>query len=132
VTFPIFLWQHEGVSYVLDGHQRDQALKSLAQEGWEIPPLPAALIEAKSKKEAAEKILLISSQYGKMSNQSLEEFLADNDLDLSDLEEELELPSIDLEFFREPDFQPTSAEQQGRLDRKNRITCPSCGHEFTP
>jgi ParB-like chromosome segregation protein Spo0J len=30
-----------------------------------------------------------------------------------------------------PDFQPTDAESQGRLDVKDPIVCPNCGHEFT-
>ena len=30
------------------------------------------------------------------------------------------------------DFQPAMEEEQGRLDRKAPITCPECGHEFTP
>ena len=31
-----------------------------------------------------------------------------------------------------PDFQSTSLEDQPRLDLKKPVTCPSCGHEFTP
>ena len=31
-----------------------------------------------------------------------------------------------------PDFQPVSADEQGRLDEKAKVTCPECGHEFTP
>lgn len=31
-----------------------------------------------------------------------------------------------------PDFQPVSADEQGRLDQKKPITCPECGAEFTP
>lgn len=31
-----------------------------------------------------------------------------------------------------PDFQPTGADTQPRLDRKARITCPHCGMEFEP
>lgn len=29
-----------------------------------------------------------------------------------------------------PDFQPVGIEEQGRLDEKTKVTCPSCGHEF--
>ena len=132
ITFPFFVWQNDGKNYILDGTQRDRVLTRMAEEGFEIPALPCALIEAKDRKEAAEKILLISSQYGKMTNNSLEQFLSENDLDLMELNDELELPSIDLEFFRDVDFQPVSADEQGRLDKKNPITCPNCGHEFVP
>jgi hypothetical protein len=31
-----------------------------------------------------------------------------------------------------PDFQPVGIEEQGRLDEKAKVTCPECGHEFTP
>lgn len=31
-----------------------------------------------------------------------------------------------------PDFQPVGIEEQGRLDQKAKVTCPECGHEFTP
>ena len=132
ITFPFFVWQSEGTNYILDGTQRDRVLLKLVAGGYECPPLPCALIDAKDKREAAEKILLISSQYGKMTNNSLEDFLAENDLDLSGLQDELELPSIDLEFFGDSDFQPSSADDQGRLDKKNPVQCPECGHEFVP
>ncbi len=104
----------------------------MAAEGYSVPALPCALIEAKDRKEAAEKILLISSSYGKMTNNSLEQFLTENDLELPELDGELELPSIDMDFFRNADFEPSGADDQGRLDKKNPITCPSCGHEFVP
>ena len=31
-----------------------------------------------------------------------------------------------------PDFQPVGVDEQGRLDQKKPVTCPECGHEFTP
>ena len=31
-----------------------------------------------------------------------------------------------------PGFQPTSMDDQGRLDKKATITCPACGEVFTP
>jgi ParB-like nuclease domain len=132
ITFPFFIWQSEGENYILDGTQRDRVLKRMAEDGYEIPPLPCALIQAKDRKDAAEKILLISSQYGKMTNHSLEDFLVENDLDLPELQDELELPNINLEYFRDADFQAVSAEEQGRLDKKNPVMCPECGHEFVP
>src|SRR6266545_6858818 len=130
ISFPIFIWKHEGQKFTIDGHQRHLVLRKMAGEGYQIPPLPCALIQAKDRKEAAEKIMLISSQYGRMTNHSLEDFLAENDLDLPELQVELELPSIDLEYFRDADFQAMSPEDQGRLDKKNPIKCPECGHEF--
>ncbi len=31
-----------------------------------------------------------------------------------------------------PDFKPSSEDEQPRLDLKKPVTCPNCGHEFTP
>jgi hypothetical protein len=31
-----------------------------------------------------------------------------------------------------PDFQPTDADGQPRLDQKSPVTCPHCGEEFIP
>jgi ParB-like nuclease domain len=137
ITFPFFVWQSDGENYILDGTQRDRVLKRMAEEGYEVPPLPCALIEAKNRKDAAEKILLISSQYGRVTDEGLYEFLSTNELDFGELEPLLELPALDLDDFKEgwmaePDFSPTSADDQGKLDKKNPVTCPECGHEFIP
>jgi hypothetical protein len=137
ITFPLFVWQDNGTNFILDGTQRDRVLRKLAAEGYDIPRLPCAIITAENKREACEKILLISSQHGKISNGSLCEFVVRNDLSFLELEEMLDLPQIKLEEFKvgwlqEPDFGPASTDEQGRLDKKNPITCPECGHEFVP
>jgi ParB-like chromosome segregation protein Spo0J len=133
ITFPLFVWQNEGINYILDGTQRDRVLSKLVSAGYECPPLPCALIEAKDKREAAEKILLISSQYGRMTEESLDEFLAENDLSFLELADELELPSIDDAYFRDPsEFAAASEDDQGRLDQKKPVKCPECGHQFIP
>ena len=31
-----------------------------------------------------------------------------------------------------PDFEPVGIDQQSRLDEKAKVTCPECGHDFTP
>ncbi len=35
-------------------------------------------------------------------------------------------------LLKGPDFEPVSADQQSRLDEKNSVQCPECGHEFQP
>src|SRR5215468_365595 len=133
ITFPFFVWQSEDKNYILDGTQRDRVLKRMAEEGYQVPPLPCALIQAKDRKEAAEKILLISSQYGRMTEESLNEFLAENDLSFLELSDELKLPAIDERYFADPnDFTASTEDEQGRLDKKNPVTCPESGHEFIP
>jgi ParB family chromosome partitioning protein len=36
------------------------------------------------------------------------------------------------EGIQPPDFQPVPMEEQGRLDQKQPVTCPACGHAFVP
>lgn len=55
--------------------------------------------------------------------------LANEGVDLSALWNEDELYEL-LKVV--PDFQPTSEDEQGRLDQKKPIICPHCGMEFTP
>jgi hypothetical protein len=37
VSFPFFVWQHDGINYVLDGHQRDRVLRKMQEQGYEVP-----------------------------------------------------------------------------------------------
>lgn len=77
---PIFIWQNDGDNKLLDGHQRTATLNYMRQKGWEIPLLPVDYIEADSEKDAKEKLLLITSQYGEFTLEGFEEFSAGLDL----------------------------------------------------
>lgn len=80
---PISVWKNCGKYWILNGHQRLETLTRLDKEGFEIPEIPINYVQAKSSKEAKEKILALTSQYGVMSLDSLSDFIADNALDLS-------------------------------------------------
>ena len=99
VTFPIFLWVNNGIKYIVDGTQRDRVLKIMREDGWGIPKLPVDFIEAKDEQEAKEKILLLTSQYGKMTDESLYEFITTGNLQADSLKDLLALPQIDFEKF---------------------------------
>jgi hypothetical protein len=96
-SFPFFVWKNSGKLFVLDGHQRDRVLRRLKAQGYTIPPLPIALIDAKDETEARKKILLLSSQYGEMSEESLLEYLKTSEIDLDDLLDTVDLPTVNLE-----------------------------------
>lgn len=91
-TAPIFIWQHAGDNYILDGHQRLSALLDLRERGHDIPLLPVAYIQAADEKEAKEKLLHISSQYGSLDKEGFKEFILD--LDFDDLELSINLPDM--------------------------------------
>lgn len=95
---PIFVWLKGDQNFILDGKQRLIVLKDLAKEGYEIPPLPVAYIEAQTEKEAKQKLLTITSRYGKATVAGLDEFLLEAELDLKDVVEEIDIEGIRLEM----------------------------------
>lgn len=129
-SFPVFVWK----KHILDGHQRVQAVKRLIDDGYELDNgmLPVALIEAKNRKEAAEKLLLINSRYAMIEQDGFDWFVADFDLDLSELDNVLEISEVDISFKDEDpetfeNKEPDEVDPDG-YDLKH--TCPKCGFEF--
>lgn len=84
-TVPAFVWEDQGKKYILDAHQRQKALQSLFEDGYTIPDIPIIYIQAADRKEAAAKLLHISSQYGEFTQQGFADFVLDADLNIDDL-----------------------------------------------
>ena len=133
ISFPFFIWRDKKTNYTLDGHQRDKALCSLREDGFEVPPLPADLIEAKNKSEAAKKILLITSQYGRITNDGLADFLNDNRIRIESIIDTVQIPGIDLPNFLELMAGPKSPEEFQTYDENidTEHKCPKCGYEWS-
>ena len=127
-TAPGFVWKSGKKLYIMDAHQRVRALGSLFSEGYEIPDIPIVYIQAKNKKEAKEKLLHITSQYGEFNRGELDNYLIDigsdeellNTIRLMDGVVVLEHDerSYD-EFFTENE---TEKETAGKT-----MICPHCG-----
>ena len=116
---PIFVWN----SHILDGHQR---LNVLEKEGWDLDGgVPVVEIQADNEQDAAEKLLLLSSTYGKVDPQGLYEFAETKGVDLQNFTLP-DLPDIDLDAFlgeyyeSTPDL-PTIEEEAPLLK-----LCPHC------
>lgn len=94
-TTPLFLWQDEkaGLHYLVDGHQRHRIMMQHDMNDHGNYKVPYVLIPAKDIKEAKEQLLEITSQYGHMTVDGLDEYAAD--LDLSELDVSFE--GIDLD-----------------------------------
>src|SRR4030095_14512527 len=135
LSFPSFIWQRNGSAKCLDGHQRSHVLSEMKKEGWKIPPVPVVYVDAKNEKEAKEKILLLSSQYGKYSMDSVYGFMSAGGLDFAELNM-LDMPQLDWgkfgDFYFNDNVQAASLDEQGRLDQKSPIECPNCGASFVP
>lgn len=91
---PFTVWENDGKKNIINGHQRLIALKSMQAEGEEIPKIPITFIRAKNVKEAKEKVLALTSSYGKMSRESLGDFLNDSDLNWDDAYEQFRFPEV--------------------------------------
>jgi len=97
---PFFIWRNAGKHYLLDGHQRHRTIARLGEEGHEVPKLPVIWVEAKSMKEAKHKLLAITSQYGKMSDTSLTDYMKDAKLDFDEVMESFDFSDIDLDEMK--------------------------------
>ena len=102
-SFPVFVWKSNKNHFIIDGHQRLNTVRQMIKEGWALKDnlVPVDWIQAKTKKEAKEKILLAMSQYGKYTEESLYEFIQIEGLDFGEQKQMIALPQIDLEKFEE-------------------------------
>ena len=73
---PMFLWKHEGEWKILDAHQRVRVLIKENAEPYELPYIE---IEAADETDAKKKLLVISSQYGHLTQEGLDAFAFDID-----------------------------------------------------
>lgn len=84
-SFPFFVWKKGKSNWVLDGHGRLGALRRMAAEGEKVPPLPVVYVKCKDEAEAKELLLKLNSQYGKMTAESVKEFIGDLEIEVEDL-----------------------------------------------
>ena len=85
---PFFVWRNGETNYILDGHQRQDVLRQMEADGEEIPErFPVVYVEADDMKDAKKKLLAINSQYGKMTEEGLFNFIEDIDFQFDVLEE---------------------------------------------
>lgn len=101
-TAPIFVWEHEGVKHCIDGHSRIKALIDLEDEGIKIPKIPVAYIYADNEKDAREKLLYITSQYGEFDRGGFLDFSEGLQLDeIRIVDKEYEILAEDI-IYTEP------------------------------
>ena len=96
---PFFVWRHDGINSVLDGHGRLQTLKEMQKRGEEIPAMPVVYIDCANEAAAKNLLLRICSTYGEMTAETVKEFLGELKIDFT----EIALPDgiIDLSILTE-------------------------------
>ncbi len=107
IFLPFFVWAEE--SKFLDGHQRDRVFTN---EGWDID-VPVVYVSADTEEEAKEKLLVISSQYGRVTQEGWDEFTVDlNDDWIQDTVHFDALPFVFSDFGEEEEQESEDAEPQ--------------------
>lgn len=95
---PITVWNEGSAPYkILNGHQRYTALLRMEKEGYKIPEIPIILVKADSVREAKEKILSLTSQFGVIAERGLQEFAEQADIELAEIAGRFIFPDIDME-----------------------------------
>ena len=98
-VMPFVVWQeNEDNLWILDGHHRQKILLELQAEGVEIEKmLDATFISCANKKEAAQLVLIYTSQYAKITQSGLDDFLKIFEINIEDISYELDIPNINFE-----------------------------------
>lgn len=125
-SFPFFVWNHDAINHVLDGHGRLLALKQMAKDGENIPELPIVYVDCRDEADAKELLLKLNSQYGKMTAESVLEFIGDIDLDF----EEIALPMGTIEFNFEQEIQETKNDDEVPEEQETVISQPGEMYEL--
>jgi hypothetical protein len=101
------VWQQGNTLWLLDGHGRQKAFYKFIDEGIDVPDeLPAIFLDFKSKKEAAEAILIWGSSYQTFIDEGLNEFIHNNDLlhDLPEVMKGINLNNFNIDGFIDSNF----------------------------
>lgn len=97
---PFLLWKSESFgTQIIDGHQRLRVLTEMKQRGYEVPPLPGILVEAKCQEEAKRKLLRTVSQFGQVTKDGLYEFLEGARIDPAMLATDFRIPEVNVPYF---------------------------------
>ena len=121
---PVFVWKNNGKNYILDAHQRQKVLLELEVDGYEIPEIPIVEIQAKDRKDAAEKLLQINARYAKINPDTI--FFKEFKLSKVILKD-IEIPELEI-FGGEGNLKEQEDDGYSEPKENKKIaTCPGCG-----
>lgn len=122
------VWQdRKGKIWCLDGFHRALALKELIKDGHDIPEmLRAQFIKCKDKREAAKLVLIYSSQYAVITNEGLNQFIYDFNIDAKSFEIEFDIPNLNIKF---PETNEISVPNE-EINEEMKHECPKCHYRW--
>jgi len=128
-TVPAFLWHNreDDKYYIMDAHQRQRVLIKENATPYE---LPYVLIEADNMQDAKAQLLEITSQYGTITYEGLDEFIELAELPQAEVYEAVHYDGL-YRLNEDVNFDDIEGTQDREApDKTQDITCPECGHEF--
>lgn len=112
------VWEHDGKLFCLDGKHRYLDLMKVLELGHNVPDeLPATFIQCENRQEAAELVLVYSSNYAKITQQGLFDFVNSNEIDLSAMKEIINISDFSMERFEQKfDLFDTGSGEEPHVD----------------
>lgn len=96
----------------------------MAEDGWEIPPLPITFVEAESLEQATTKLMAAVSQFGIPTEESLYEFMNTRNLDIDFIIQANRIPDIDIYSFKAAYFDEPKPKAEKEQEPE---ICEHCG-----
>jgi hypothetical protein len=136
---PLKVWEkNPGEIFILDGHHRQKALEHCLENEEKKPSrmLNAIFMDCKNEKEAAKLCLIYATEYAKIQDEGLYEFLHTFNLDFNDIKMDIEFPGIDLDvfeagYFGEPsDLDPESWDGMPEFNQQDKTAFQSIHCHF--
>lgn len=116
IFLPFYVWESpDGKNMTLDGHQRRRVLPAEGYTG----NVPVVYIDADNERDAKEKLLIISSQYGRITQEGLDTFAFD--LDDGWLESTVNFDALSFAFADAEPEQEESADAEPQTDRATEL-----------
>jgi ParB-like chromosome segregation protein Spo0J len=112
---------------VVGGHQRLKVYKAMGKTEVDV-----WAVDLDEQKEKAANIALnkLSGEFDMPMLKDILEEIDTGDLDMEITGFGMDEVAIMMEQTGDPNFVPGDENEQGKLDEKTPINCPSCGHEF--
>ncbi len=102
---PISVWRHDGKHFILNGHQRLRTIQQMVEkEGYTCPPLPVTWVEADDFRQAKRKVLALTSQFGRIEDEGLFEFMSQAEISIAELAASFDFAGFNLDHFAEGYF----------------------------
>lgn len=116
---PFFVWQDpaDNTLFMLDGHQRQKIMTKNDMSDNGSYAVPYYLVAAPTLQAAKERLLEVTSQYGKITQEGLDEFGFD-----------LQLDNLNVSFDRLPDFSMPKSDPEPDEEKKDELETEQPAH----